>query len=237
MRSRSYTYASTTPRILCAVPNTLRRPAERAGAARSVRRRTDAAMRPCSITLTRGAFSVAGAKADTVTTSWRRLSDEAHKRANARSGQTPPVKVSESRQVAAWENEGGQSALPTEPLRILIVDDDIESSSALELMLDALGHAETRVAYSGHAALVIATAFQPSMVLLELGLLDMSGYEVGRILRERAQSHDLRLIALASRREHAGRELPRVAGFERYLLKPVVAIDLAALIADALRRR
>lgn len=168
-----------------------------------------------------------------MTTSWRRLSDEAHKHADARGGQASPVKVNEAQQVATWENEGGQSALPMEPLRILIVDDDIESCSALELMLDALGHAETRVAYSGHAALAIATAFQPSMVLLELGLLDMSGYEVGRILRERAQRHDLRLIALTSRREHAGRELARVAGFERYLLKPVVAIDLAALIADA----
>ena len=126
---------------------------------------------------------------------------------------------------------------PRNPLRILIVDDDIESSSSLELMLDASGHSETRVAYSGHAALANATAFQPSMVLLELGLLDMSGYEVARILRERAQSHDLRLIALTSRREHAGRELSRVAGFERYLLKPVVAIDLAALIADARRPR
>jgi CheY-like chemotaxis protein len=65
----------------------------------------------------------------------------------------------------------------------------------------------------------------------------MSGYEVARILRERAQSHDLRLIALAARREHAGPEPSRVAGFERYLLKPVVAIDLAALIADARRPR
>ncbi len=172
-----------------------------------------------------------------MTTSWRRLSDEAHKHADTRSGQAPPVKVNESQQMATWENEGGQSALPTEPLRILIVDDDIESSSSLELMLDASGHSETRVAYSGHAALANATAFQPSMVLLELGLLDMSGYEVARILRERAQSHDLRLIALTSRREHAGRELSRVAGFERYLLKPVVAIDLAALIADARRPR
>ena len=174
---------------------------------------------------------------DTVTTSWRRLSDEPQKHANARSVQARRVKVSEALQVATWENEGGQSALPTEPLRIMIVDDDIESSSSLERMLRLSGCSETRVAYSGHAALAIAAAFQPSMVLLELELLDMSGYEVARILRVRAQSHDLRLIALTSSRKHAGRELARVAGFERYLLKPVAAIDLAALIADAGRSR
>jgi CheY-like chemotaxis protein len=119
----------------------------------------------------------------------------------------------------------------------LIVDDDIESSTSLEIMLRASGYSETRVAYSGHAALAIAADFRPTMVLLELGLLDMSGYEVARMLRERAQSRDLRLIALTSSREHAGRELAQVAGFERYLLKPVAALDLAGLIADAVISR
>jgi len=117
----------------------------------------------------------------------------------------------------------------------LIVDNDIESPSSLELMLRASGYSETRVAYSGHAALAVAADFQPSMVLLEVGLLDMSGYEVARILRERARSHDVRLIALTSSREHAGRELARVAGFERCLLKPIAAIDLPALVADVAR--
>jgi CheY-like chemotaxis protein len=145
---------------------------------------------------------------DTTTTSWRRVSDLAQKSADSRS------------------ICGGQSL----PVRILVVDDDIKSSDSLELMLHASGYSETRVAYSGHAALAIAAEFQPSVVLLELSLLDMSGYEVARLLRERAQSHDLRLIALTSSREHAGRELARVAGFERYLLKPVAALDLAALL-------
>ena len=151
---------------------------------------------------------------DTVTTSWRRLSD---KRRNAL-------------QLGVGEDEGGQSALSNEPVRILIVDSDIGSSSSLELMLHASGYSETRVAYSGHAALAIAAEFQPSVVLLELDLLDMSGYEVARLLRGHAQSHDLRLIALTSSREHAGRELARVAGFERYLLKPVAALDLSGLL-------
>ena len=60
--------------------------------------------------------------------------------------------------------------------------------------------------------LAIATGFQPCMVLVELGLLDMCGCEVARILRESAESHDLRLIALTSSREHAGRERAGVGG-------------------------
>jgi PleD family two-component response regulator len=148
---------------------------------------------------------------DTMATSWRRLSDEARK------------------YTASRGTRGGQPALSTAPVRILIVDDDIKSSDSLERMLHASGYSETRVAYSGHAALAIAAEFQPAVVLLELDLLDMSGYEVARLLRERAQSHDLRLIALTWSREHAGRELARVAGFERYLLKPVTALDFSGL--------
>lgn len=177
---------------------------------------------------------------NTVNTRWRRHLDEPQKHTGVhgiRSARAPPLQVNEVQQVATWENEGGQSALGMEPVRILIVDDDIKSSSSLEFMLRASGYPETRVAYSGHAALAIATDFHPSIVLLELALLDMSGYEVARMLRGRAQSRDLRLIALTSSREHAGRELARVAGFERYLLKPVAAPDLVGLIADAGRSR
>ena len=170
---------------------------------------------------------------DTVTTSWRRLSDGSRKHAD--SGGTggalvPPVQLGEAERLEAWEDEGGHTELSTEPVRILIVDHDISSSDSLELMLHASGYPQTRVAYSGHAALAIAAEFQPSVVLLELNLLDMSGIEVARLLREQAQGHDLRLIALTPSREHAGREPARVVGFERYLLKPVAADELSGLL-------
>ena len=172
---------------------------------------------------------------DTVTTSWRRLSDGSRKHADSGgtgSALVPPVQAGEAEQLEAWEDEGGHSELSTEPVRILVVDSDISSSDSLELMLHASGYSQTRVAYSGPAALAIAAEFQPSVVLLELNLLDMSGFEVARLLREQAQSHDLRLIALTTTpsREHAGRELARAAGFERCLLKPVAADHLSGLL-------
>jgi len=79
----------------------------------------------------------------------------------------------------------------TRPVRIMIVDGDIKSSSSLEVMLRASGHSQTCAAYSGHAALAIAADFRPSMVLLELNLLDMTGYEVAHVLRGRAQAGEL----------------------------------------------
>ena len=138
--------------------------------------------------------------------------------------------IENAQQLQIWEGEGGQSVFSTEPLRVLIVESDVLSTSgSLQLMLHASGH-ETRVASSGAAALAVAAEFYPSVVLLELELPDMSGYDVARLLREHAQTHELRLIALTFSRAHAGRELARVAGFERYLLKPVAAVDLAELL-------
>jgi CheY-like chemotaxis protein len=169
---------------------------------------------------------------DTVTTSWRRLSDRLRNGADSAgtpSARVSPSHVKEAQRLEVWEDEGGQAALSTKPVRILIVDYDMSSSESLELMLHGLGYSETRVAYSGHAALAIAADFQPSVVLLELNLLDISGYEVARLLREHARSNDLRLIALTSNREQAVREPARGAGFERYLLKPVAVADLSGI--------
>jgi CheY-like chemotaxis protein len=114
--------------------------------------------------------------------------------------------------------------------RVLIVDNDMLAADSLELMLHGLGYPQTRVAYSGHAALAIASVFKPGVVMVELDLLDMDGYELGPRLRERTHGLAPRLIALTSSREHRHRELARSAGFERYLLKPVVAIGLLEVL-------
>jgi len=130
----------------------------------------------------------------------------------------------------ALQDEGGQMPATSAPVPILIIDNDASSASSLELMLHAAGQHETRVAHSGEAALAIAGVFEPRIILLEVDLSDVSGYELAQALRERARTRELRLIALTTSREHQDRERARVAGFERYLLKPVAALDLANLL-------
>ena len=130
----------------------------------------------------------------------------------------------------ALQDEDGQMPAASAPVPILIIDNDVNSASSLELMLHAGGQRETRVACSGDAALAIAAVFEPSVILLEVDLLDVNGYELARTLRERARPRELRLIALTTSREHQDRELARVAGFERYLLKPVAPLDLSNLL-------
>ena len=169
---------------------------------------------------------------DAMTTSWRRRSDTLRSGADSASTsgtQVSPLHVKEVQRLEVWEDEGGRLALSAESVRILIIDYDIRASESLELLLRASGYSETRVAYSGHAGLAIAEDFRPSVVLLELNLLDMSGYEVARLLRGSARRNDLRLIALTSNAQLAGRRLTRGAGIQHYLLKPVAAADLSGL--------
>jgi CheY-like chemotaxis protein len=116
-----------------------------------------------------------------------------------------------------------------EPTRILIVD-DVFSTGPLEYLLHGLGYWTTRVASCGETALKTAQDFLPSVVLLSLDLPGMSAYQVAERLRERAEGRDLRLIALTADYVHAGRDLAREAGFERFLAKPVSGSALHQLL-------
>jgi CheY-like chemotaxis protein len=122
---------------------------------------------------------------------------------------------------------GARDNLP----RILIVDDDVNAANALASLLQSTGYGDARVAYTGATALALAVEFVPTVVLVDLELPDMSGYEVARHLSQHPQLQTLRLIALTADSEHPGRELAREAGVERYLIKPVGSADLAELFS------
>jgi CheY-like chemotaxis protein len=170
---------------------------------------------------------------DAVTTSWKRLSDTTRDDRQSSGGtqRAPPPRPNEQEtQLQAWEDEGGTREIATGPVRILIVDNDIGSADSLEIMLHTSGYSQTRVAYSGQAALAMAAVFQPNVVLLDLSLLDMTGYELAHSLRAQAPGQQVRLIALTSGPEHAAREQAQLAGFERHLMKPVAPRNLSGLI-------
>jgi CheY-like chemotaxis protein len=169
---------------------------------------------------------------DRETTSWRRKSDPSTVPEGKRADEPceTPMRTN-AEKLETWEDEGGRTgSVSSEILRILVVDNDMRSADALELMLHAAGYPETRVAYSAHAALALAVEFCPDVAFLEMNLLDMDSNDLAQLLRERAQLHHLRLIAMTSSRQHVGRDVARNAGFERYLLKPIAAADLSNLL-------
>ena len=126
------------------------------------------------------------------------------------------------------EREVG-SGLPGEMQRTLVVDGDADAANALASLLQSSGYGDARVAHTGATALALAFEFVPTVLFVDLDLPDMSGYDVARQLSQHPQLQSLRLIALTTSSEHAGRELARAAGIERYLSKPVGSAALDEL--------
>lgn len=123
-------------------------------------------------------------------------------------------------------------ALSTETLRILVVDDNVDAALSLGELLQLYGH-EVRVTHDGTSALVCSRAMRPDVILLDIGLPGMDGYEVAAALRGEG-FHDTLLIAVSGYGEEAK---SREGGFDHHLVKPVDVTRLKSLIAGQAARR
>jgi CheY-like chemotaxis protein len=111
------------------------------------------------------------------------------------------------------------------PLRVLVVDDNADAAESLGMLLEARGK-EVRIAYDGLEALEAAGDFDPEIVLLDIGMPKMSGYEVAKRLRaERGDS--VLIVAITGWGQEDDRRRAREAGFDHHFTKPV---DYEALL-------
>ena len=115
-----------------------------------------------------------------------------------------------------------------DPRRILVVDDNRDAADSLCMLLKARGH-EVRVAYDGLEAVGAAVAFRPEVVLLDIGLPKLSGYEAARRIREAGGAGTL-LIAVTGWGQEEDRRRAREAGFDHHLTKPVDPLAISRLI-------
>jgi signal transduction histidine kinase len=146
----------------------------------------------------------------------------------------------------ARKAEPGAAAAPVVPLqpasrpaassRILVVDDLAASAETLMTLLEMEGF-EVRIASEGVQALAIAQAFQPDVVLLDIGLPGMNGFEVANRLRSDPASRGALLIALTGYGEAESRQRSAQAGFDFHMVKPADVNLLLAMIADPQRVR
>jgi signal transduction histidine kinase len=125
---------------------------------------------------------------------------------------------------------GAGSAGGAGVLDILIVDDNADAADTLSLFLGTVGH-QLRVAYDGQSALELAAAAAPHVLLLDIGLPDIDGYELARRLRAMPQTAHATLIALTGYGQPADRERATGAGFDHHLTKPVDAAALVRLLS------
>jgi DNA-binding response OmpR family regulator len=111
--------------------------------------------------------------------------------------------------------------------RLVIVEDDADTVELLCIQLGTLGF-DCRTADAGQSGIELIYSFQPDAAVIDLGLPDMTGFELAR--RVRAVDKDLRLIALTGRSEPSARERAIEAGFDAFLVKPATVAALQAAL-------
>jgi signal transduction histidine kinase/DNA-binding response OmpR family regulator len=114
--------------------------------------------------------------------------------------------------------------------RILVVDDNVDVTESTGMLLRQIG-LDVRLAHDGPAALAVAGAFKPHVVLLDIGLPGMDGYEVARRLRQQFGSGTPLLVALSGYGQEEDRQRSHEAGFDHHLVKPATLIELTAILS------
>jgi CheY-like chemotaxis protein len=113
-------------------------------------------------------------------------------------------------------------------LRILVVDDNLDSAESLALLLRLQGHV-VRTAHDGLQALSTDAEFDPDLVLLDIGLPRMSGFDVARVMRTLPALAGTMIVACTGYGQDEDRQRVREAGFDEHLVKPVRIEDLHAI--------
>ncbi len=125
----------------------------------------------------------------------------------------------ENDQVAGTSQKSPQTQVEATH-RILVVDDNRDSAETMAMLLQLSGHT-VRVAFDGPSALPAVREFQPELVLLDLGLPGLTGYEVAKKVQEMTLAHRPMLVAMTGYGQQGDRQRTRAAGFDHHLVKPV----------------
>jgi PAS domain S-box-containing protein len=139
---------------------------------------------------------------------------------------------------AADEHSVGKAAAPVAPARrqrcsrILIVDDNADTLRGMAKLLKLLGH-EVATAHDGPSGLEAARNFRPNVVLLDIGLPGMNGYEIAPLLRREEYGDKLRIIAISGYGQEEDRRRSREAGFDHHLVKPIDHDALLTLLSGS----
>jgi CheY-like chemotaxis protein len=138
------------------------------------------------------------------------------------------------RAFAAYEKRSGRGVGVSMGCRVLMVDDDVDSSLIMQMCLELHGHV-VAIAHSGRAAMELVEAFGPELVLLETSLPDIDGYELADELRRRSGARSIQILAVTGWK-HAGDVIRSLEhGFAAHLIKPIDVHALLAFLASAVR--
>jgi signal transduction histidine kinase/CheY-like chemotaxis protein len=144
-------------------------------------------------------------------------------------------RLAQPRAEAANAPARAQAADPDAPLCVLVVDDNIDAALMLAALLEMQGHSVC-VEHDAGNALRRARLQCPQVLLLDIGLPDMDGYELARQLRQMPETADAVLVALTGYGQGQDRVEAQQAGFDHHLVKPASMEQVTAILAQARRR-
>lgn len=119
----------------------------------------------------------------------------------------------------------------TQPFRVLVIDDNADSASGLAIYLRSQGY-EIRISHTGKEGIATAKEYLPCVILLDIGLPDIDGYEVAKRLRQNEQFATASVIAMTGYGGEADKTRAVSAGFDHYLVKPIDFSRLMDLLSE-----
>ena len=127
--------------------------------------------------------------------------------------------------------ERGRCRHPSAVHRILVVDDNPDSAESLALLLEISGN-QTHIAHDGLEALEMAEKVLPNLILLDIGLPKLNGFEVCQRIRQQPWGKNIVVVALSGWGQDQDRQKSKESGFDRHLVKPVDEKTLLDLLAS-----
>ncbi|MGZ8160518.1 MAG: response regulator, partial [Methylobacter sp.] len=122
-------------------------------------------------------------------------------------------------------------AKPSSKLRILVVDDNLDVASSLAMLMEMMGN-NVRMAHDGEKAVTVAKEFRPHVVLLDIGLPKLNGYEAARAIRQEPWGKNIFLIAATGWGQEDDKRKSKEAGFDLHMVKPIDPQALMKLLAS-----
>jgi two-component system CheB/CheR fusion protein len=135
--------------------------------------------------------------------------------------------------VAAGDSgaEESHSVTVAKKLRVLVVDDNLSATKMLEKLIKGMGH-DVHTAHDGVQGVAAADQFRPNLVIMDIGMPNMNGYEAARHIRQQAWGQNIKLVALTGWGQEEDRRNTKEAGFDHHLVKPASFQALKAILAD-----
>jgi len=144
-------------------------------------------------------------------------------------GSTFVVRLAVACDTIALERQDDLGAIPQPSRHRILIDDSRDGAAGLAMLLTVLGH-DTWTAHDGLVGVKLAEAFRPDLIVLDIGLPKLNGYDTCRRIREQPWGQEITIVAATGWSQEEDRRRSREAGFDHHFVKPVNAAEIVQVL-------